>query len=46
MGPGHHRDTLDDYFGDWNWKKLITLGLSLLPVICGGLIPFYRPFHT
>jgi len=27
MGPGHHRDTLDDYFGDWNWKKLIGLGL-------------------
>jgi len=27
MGPGHCRDTLDDYFGDWNWKKLIGLGL-------------------
>jgi len=23
MGPGHRRDTLDDYFGDWNWKKTI-----------------------
>ncbi|KAI6041640.1 hypothetical protein EDC04DRAFT_2867093 [Pisolithus marmoratus] len=22
MGPGHRRDTLDDYMGDWNWKKL------------------------
>ena len=32
MGPGHHHDMLDDYFGDWNWKKLITLGLSLLPL--------------
>ncbi|KAI6046828.1 hypothetical protein EDC04DRAFT_2597920 [Pisolithus marmoratus] len=21
-GPGHHCDMLDDYFGDWNWKKL------------------------
>ncbi|KAI6156579.1 hypothetical protein BKA82DRAFT_4325506 [Pisolithus tinctorius] len=30
MGPGHRRDTLDDYFGDWNWKKLIGLGASLL----------------
>ena len=27
MGPGHCHDTLDDYFGDWNWKKLIGLGL-------------------
>ncbi|KIM66480.1 hypothetical protein SCLCIDRAFT_21951 [Scleroderma citrinum Foug A] len=30
MGPGHHRDTLDDYLGDWNWKKLIRLGPSIL----------------
>ncbi|KAI6027144.1 hypothetical protein EDC04DRAFT_2605907 [Pisolithus marmoratus] len=21
MGPGHHCDTIDDFFGDWNWKK-------------------------
>jgi len=27
MGPGHRRDTLDDYFGDWNWKKLVKLGV-------------------
>ena len=31
MGPGHHCDTLDDHFGDWNWKKLI--GLGLLPFL-------------
>lgn len=30
MGPGHRRDTLDDYFGDWNWKKLVKLGSSIL----------------
>ncbi|KAF8133031.1 hypothetical protein EV363DRAFT_1397923 [Boletus edulis] len=30
MGPGSWRDTLDDYFGDWNWKKVIGLGLLLL----------------
>ncbi|KIM60068.1 hypothetical protein SCLCIDRAFT_26859 [Scleroderma citrinum Foug A] len=30
MGPGHRQDTLDDYFGDWNWKKLIMLGPSIL----------------
>ncbi|KAG2120428.1 uncharacterized protein F5147DRAFT_741483 [Suillus discolor] len=22
MGPGARRDTLDDHFGDWNWKKI------------------------
>lgn len=26
MGPGSRRDTLDDHFGDWNWKKVIGLG--------------------
>ncbi|KAF8425033.1 hypothetical protein L210DRAFT_3421490 [Boletus edulis BED1] len=29
MGPGSRRDTLDDYFGDWNWKKLVGLGALL-----------------
>ena len=33
MGPGHRRDTLDDYFGDWNWKKIIKLGSSLIFLI-------------
>ncbi|KAE9396951.1 hypothetical protein BT96DRAFT_996227 [Gymnopus androsaceus JB14] len=26
MGPGPHRDMLDEHFGDWNWRKTITLG--------------------
>ncbi|KAG2144236.1 hypothetical protein DEU56DRAFT_937900 [Suillus clintonianus] len=30
MGPGCRRDTLDDHFGDWNWKKVVGLGASLL----------------
>ncbi|KAG2122214.1 hypothetical protein DEU56DRAFT_873634 [Suillus clintonianus] len=30
MGPGARRDTLDDYFGDWNWKKITSLGRVLL----------------
>ncbi|KAG2119820.1 uncharacterized protein F5147DRAFT_742104 [Suillus discolor] len=30
MGPGCRRDTLDDHFGDWNWKKTVGLGASLL----------------
>ncbi|KAG1864793.1 hypothetical protein F4604DRAFT_1882005 [Suillus subluteus] len=30
MGPGSRRDTLDDHFGDWNWKKTVGLGATLL----------------
>ncbi|KAG2089640.1 hypothetical protein BD769DRAFT_1632141 [Suillus cothurnatus] len=30
MGPGSWRDTLDDHFGDWNWKKVVGLGVTLL----------------
>src|SRR5262245_54175301 len=26
MGPGKRRDTLDDHFGDWNWKKTVSMG--------------------
>lgn len=26
MGPGMQRDTLDDHFGDWNWKKVVVMG--------------------
>ncbi|KAG6876851.1 hypothetical protein C0992_011551 [Termitomyces sp. T32_za158] len=25
MGPGSRRDTLDDHFGDYNWRKIVTL---------------------
>jgi hypothetical protein len=28
MGPGHRQDTLDDHFGDWNWKKVIAMGTA------------------
>jgi hypothetical protein len=30
MGPGCHRDILDDYFGDWNWKKVVSLGMLFI----------------
>ncbi|KAF8871241.1 hypothetical protein BD779DRAFT_1613963 [Infundibulicybe gibba] len=33
MGPGSHRDTMDDHFGDWNWKKTSLMGMSLLQKI-------------
>ncbi|KAF9545568.1 hypothetical protein CPC08DRAFT_769836 [Agrocybe pediades] len=26
MGPGSRRDTLDDHFGDYNWRKVFQLG--------------------
>ncbi|KAI6032421.1 hypothetical protein EDC04DRAFT_2922390, partial [Pisolithus marmoratus] len=29
MGPGHCHDTIDDFFGDWNWKKTIALGPTI-----------------
>jgi len=35
MGPGSRRDTLDDHFNDWNWKKIINFGVD---VICKCLI--------
>ncbi len=25
MGPGSRRDTLDDHFGDYNWRKVTSL---------------------
>ncbi|KAJ8515159.1 hypothetical protein ONZ45_g7382 [Pleurotus djamor] len=30
MGPGSRRDTLDDHFGDYNWRKVISLHSTLL----------------
>ncbi|KAG2111751.1 hypothetical protein DEU56DRAFT_935828 [Suillus clintonianus] len=30
MGPGARRDTLDDFFGDSNWKKIVGLGTTML----------------
>ncbi|TFK58315.1 hypothetical protein BDN72DRAFT_782249 [Pluteus cervinus] len=30
MGPGSRRDTLDDHFGDLNWKKSYQMGITLL----------------
>ncbi|KAG1794534.1 uncharacterized protein HD556DRAFT_1431905 [Suillus plorans] len=29
MGPGSRRDTLDDHFSDWNWKKVTMFGRTL-----------------
>ncbi|KAG6809601.1 hypothetical protein H0H92_015594 [Tricholoma furcatifolium] len=29
MGPGSRRDTLDDHFGDYNWRKIMTFEQTL-----------------
>ena len=26
MGPGSRQDTIEDHLGDWNWKKIMSLG--------------------
>lgn len=28
MGPGSRRDTLDDHFGDYNWRKVTVIGTA------------------
>ncbi|KAJ7281287.1 hypothetical protein C8J57DRAFT_1057258 [Mycena rebaudengoi] len=33
MGPGSRRDHLNDHFNDWNYKKIIAFGESILPSI-------------
>ncbi|KAJ3509357.1 hypothetical protein NLJ89_g5259 [Agrocybe chaxingu] len=30
MGPGNRRDTLDDMFGDYNWRKIMVIGVYFL----------------
>ncbi|KAG1775069.1 hypothetical protein EV702DRAFT_1180498 [Suillus placidus] len=32
MRPSVRWDTLDDFFGDWNWKKVVALGLYVHPL--------------
>jgi Kyakuja-Dileera-Zisupton transposase len=27
MGPGAHHDTLDDHWGAWNWRKIVSMGV-------------------
>ncbi|KAJ7280892.1 hypothetical protein C8J57DRAFT_1057508 [Mycena rebaudengoi] len=33
MGPGSRRDHLDDHFNDWNYKKIVAFGRSMLEKI-------------
>ena len=34
MGPGSRRDTLDYHWGDYNWTKIIELGMSFRTRAC------------
>jgi hypothetical protein len=42
MGPGARRDTLDDYFGDSNWKKIIGLGACNCTILVAIYLFFFR----
>lgn len=44
MGPGRRRDTLDDFFGDWNWAKTVQLGTSLIEIIFSFAHPVSSAF--
>ncbi|KAJ7439025.1 hypothetical protein B0H11DRAFT_2254147 [Mycena galericulata] len=37
MGPGARRDTLDDHFNDWNYKKIIALGRVMCKKVEDGV---------
>ncbi|KAG0704199.1 hypothetical protein DFH29DRAFT_873979 [Suillus ampliporus] len=38
MGPGSRCNTLDDHFGDFNWKKVTNLGISLLQKLKAAIL--------
>jgi hypothetical protein len=38
MGPGSRRDTLDVHFGDYNWRKVTSIGMSCLTIHIATLI--------
>jgi hypothetical protein len=46
MGPSARWDTLDDFFGDWNWKKVVALGLCVLRVMTASLICSPRYYYA
>lgn len=42
MGPGSRRDTLDDLFGDWNWRKICGFGTSVCRLCCWLVSDYVR----
>jgi len=33
MGPGSRHDTLDDHWGAWNWRKVVSMGLHFFKLM-------------
>jgi hypothetical protein len=43
MGPGSRHDTLDDHWGAWNWRKVVTMGsYSYYNDVFWLMSPFHR----
>jgi len=34
MGPGSRSDTLNDHFGDYNWRKIMHIGKHMFSLFC------------
>lgn len=45
MGPGSRRDTLDDHFGDYNWRKVTVMGEFSLRLILSSLADRTNSYH-
>jgi hypothetical protein len=45
MGPGSRRDTLDDHFGDMNWKKVCGLGLLIILLLFTKAFTYSQVSH-
>ncbi|KAG6873723.1 hypothetical protein C0992_008445, partial [Termitomyces sp. T32_za158] len=44
MGPGSRHDTLDDHFGDYNWRKIMTLSSTFVRKVHQAI--FQREEHV
>ncbi|KAG1729676.1 uncharacterized protein EDB91DRAFT_1085702 [Suillus paluster] len=42
MGPGSRRNTLNNHFGNFNWKKVTNLGTSLLQKLKAAIPEHYQ----
>ena len=46
MGPGSRRDTIDNHFGDWNYQKVIGLGIYIFIPSSGLLMSFFWTYRS
>ncbi|KAJ7282331.1 hypothetical protein C8J57DRAFT_1448037 [Mycena rebaudengoi] len=42
MGPGFRRDVINDHFNDWNHKKIVALGKTMLKKVEGAIPEMVR----